>query len=87
MDISPAMLDISKDGETPDEPQEVLLGDMGQGLPFRPGTFDGVVSISALQWLCNADKKSHHPWKRLLKLFTQLYSSMKPGGRAVFQVC
>lgn len=26
--------------------------DMGQGLPFRAGVFDGVISISALQWLC-----------------------------------
>lgn len=25
---------------------------MGQGMPFRAGVFDGVISISALQWLC-----------------------------------
>jgi len=86
MDISPAMLDIAREGETSEEPREVLLGDMGHGVPFRPGTFDGVVSISALQWLCNADKKWHHPPKRLLKFFTQLYSAMKPGSRAVFQL-
>ena len=34
---------------------------MGQGLPFRAGSFDGAISISALQWLCNADKKSNNP--------------------------
>jgi 18S rRNA (guanine1575-N7)-methyltransferase len=28
--------------------------DIGQGLPFRPGIFDGVISISAVQWLCYA---------------------------------
>ena len=25
---------------------------------FRPGSFDGAVSISALQWLCNVDAPS-----------------------------
>jgi len=86
LDVSPSMLNIAREGDTPDEPREVMLGDMGQGIPFRAGTFDGVVSISALQWLCNADKKWHHPPKRLLKFFTQLYSAMKPGARAVFQL-
>ena len=28
--------------------------DLGDGLPFRPGMFDGAISISAVQWLCNA---------------------------------
>ena len=35
-----------------------------------------IFSISALQWLCNADKKYHHPPKRLLKFFSTLYSCM-----------
>jgi hypothetical protein len=26
-----------------------ILGDLGEGLPFRAGTFDGAISISALQ--------------------------------------
>ena len=26
----------------------------GHGLPVRPGTVDGAISISAVQWLCNA---------------------------------
>jgi hypothetical protein len=47
---------------------------MGQGLPFRAGSFDGAISISALQWLCNADKKSHNPIKRMNRFFTNLYS-------------
>lgn len=29
---------------------DLLLGDLGQGLPFRAGVFDGAISISALQW-------------------------------------
>ena len=52
--ISPAMLDVAADREVEGD---VVLGDMGQGIPFRPGMFDGCISISALQWLCNADKK------------------------------
>ncbi|KAK2558248.1 putative 18S rRNA (guanine-N(7))-methyltransferase [Acropora cervicornis] len=59
--------------------------DAGQGLYFKPGTFDGCVSISALQWLCNADKKGHNPVKRLYKFFSSLYSCLSRGSRAVFQ--
>lgn len=55
---------------------DLFLWDMGEGLGFRPGTFDGVISISALQWLCNADRKSHHPSKRLYQFFTSLYACM-----------
>lgn len=33
-------------------------------------------SISALQWLCNADKKTHSPPKRLYRFFSTLYSSL-----------
>jgi len=55
---------------------DLLLGDLGQGLPFRAGSFDGAVSISALQWLCNADKTCHHPAKRLYKFFSSLYACL-----------
>lgn len=34
------------------------------------------VSISALQWLCNADKRTHSPPKRLYTFFSTLYSSL-----------
>lgn len=40
---------------------DLLLGDLGHGLPLRAGMFDGAISISAVQWLCNADKSSHDP--------------------------
>eukprot|EP00128_Syssomonas_multiformis_P003046 Colp12_sorted_trinity150504_noHs@21136 len=81
-DISPAMLDVALERETEGD---LLLHDMGQGMPFRPGCFDGAISISALQWLCNADKASHVPKKRLKRFFTTLYSAMTRGSRAVFQ--
>ena len=59
---------------------------MGQGVPFRPGIFDGCISISAVQWLCNADKKSHKPPKRLYAFFRMLYASLRHGARAVLQL-
>uniref|UniRef100_A0A3Q3BEM4 18S rRNA (guanine-N(7))-methyltransferase n=1 Tax=Kryptolebias marmoratus TaxID=37003 RepID=A0A3Q3BEM4_KRYMA len=83
IDISTAMLDVALDREVEGD---LLLGDMGHGVPFRPGTFDGCISISALQWLCNADKRSHSPPKRLHSFFSSLYSSLARGSRAVFQL-
>ena len=59
--------------------------DMGHGCPFRPGVFDGCISISAVQWLCNADNYLHDPRKRLAAFFTQLYRCLKRGAKAVLQ--
>lgn len=81
-DISDSMLDIAVEREVDGD---LLLQDAGMGSPFRPGTFDGCISISALQWLCNVDKKWHHPVKRLLKFFSSLYTSLVRGGKAVLQ--
>lgn len=82
VDISHAMLNIAKEREVEGD---LVLSDLGQGLGFRAGAFDGAVSISALQWLCNADKKSHNPPKRLGKFFSSLYGCLSRGSRAVFQ--
>lgn len=54
----------------------LILSDMGQGCPFKAGSFDAAISVSALQWLCNADKSSHKPVQRLYKFFSTLYSSL-----------
>jgi hypothetical protein len=51
----------------------MFLSNHSHGCPFRPGVFDGCVSISAVQWLCNADNSQHEPRKRLKAFFTQLY--------------
>jgi hypothetical protein len=56
------MLDVAVERETDGD---LLLGDLGQGLPVRPNSFDGAVSISAVQWLCNADKTGADPRLRL----------------------
>jgi len=82
LDISKSMLDVAKDREVEGD---VILSDMGQGLFFRPGMFDGAISISALQWLLNADKSSHDPRKRTTKFFQTLYQCLSRGARAVFQ--
>ncbi|XP_017789434.1 PREDICTED: probable 18S rRNA (guanine-N(7))-methyltransferase [Habropoda laboriosa] len=82
VDISWAMLGIALEREVDGD---LILGDMGQGMPFKAGIFDGAISISALQWLCNADKSSHNPSKRLYKFFSTLFSCLSRSARAVFQ--
>ncbi|XP_042480142.1 18S rRNA (guanine-N(7))-methyltransferase RID2-like [Macadamia integrifolia] len=83
LDISQSMLDVALEREVEGD---LLLGDMGQGLGLRPGVIDGAISISAVQWLCNADKKSHNPKLRLKAFFGSLYRCLSRGARAVLQV-
>ncbi|CAB4432074.1 unnamed protein product [Rhizophagus irregularis] len=83
LDISPSMLQVALDREVEGD---LFLQDIGQGMNFRPGTFDGAISISVLQWLCNADQQSHNPKSRLTRFFSTLYASLKRGARAVFQL-
>jgi hypothetical protein len=66
---------------------DVLLTDMGQGCPFRAGTFDGAISVSALQWLCNADRSSHKPVQRLYKFFSTLYACLVHVNLAAVMCC
>jgi len=82
IDIAPAMLKVAVERETEGD---FILGDMGEGMPFRAGAFDGAISVSALQWLCNRDKTYHKPVKRLYTFFSTLYASLSRGSRAVFQ--
>ncbi|GAM89223.1 hypothetical protein ANO11243_072600 [Dothideomycetidae sp. 11243] len=82
MDISSSMLAqaLERDVEG-----DLFLADMGQGVPFRPGTFDGAISISAIQWLCNAETSAESPEGRLKRFFEGLYSALRRGARAVCQ--
>jgi len=82
VDISPSMLQVATQRELDGD---LFLADLGDGLFFKPGTFDGAISVSALQWLCNADKKWHEPRRRLNKFFQSLYNCLAKGARAVFQ--
>ncbi|KAL1850807.1 18S rRNA (guanine1575-N7)-methyltransferase [Paecilomyces lecythidis] len=82
MDISPSMLDVAL---RRDVEGDLLLADIGQGVPFRPGSFDAAISISAIQWLCNAETSDVSPEGRLRRFFEGLYASLRRGGRAVCQ--
>ncbi|KAH7687995.1 18S rRNA (guanine1575-N7)-methyltransferase protein [Dioscorea alata] len=82
-DISPSMLNVALDREVDGD---LLLADMGQGLGLRPGVIDGAISISAVQWLCYADKSSHEPRMRLKAFFGSLYRCLARGARAVLQL-
>ena len=81
-DISKSMLEVAQEREVEGG---LINFDMGHGCPFRPGVFDGAISISAVQWLCNADNSLHEPRRRLKTFFTQLYRCLKRGAKAVLQ--
>ncbi|GAA5865808.1 hypothetical protein JCM3774_003103 [Rhodotorula dairenensis] len=82
MDVSGGMLEVALEREVEGD---LMLADIGQGIPFRPGAFDGAISVSVLQWLCNADSTAHSPVGRLLRFFTDLFGCLRKGSRAVFQ--
>ncbi|KAL7629621.1 18S rRNA (guanine1575-N7)-methyltransferase [Parahypoxylon ruwenzoriense] len=82
MDVSASMLDVALQR---DVEGDLLLADIGQGVPFRAGAFDAAISISAIQWLCNAESSDVSPAGRLSRFFNGLYASLKRGGRAVCQ--
>ena len=83
LDIAPAMLAVARQRQVQGD---LCLADVGLGLAmFKPGTFDGVISISVLQWLCNADHAHHHPHQRLSRFFMTLYACLVRGARAIFQ--
>lgn len=83
LDISSSMLDIALEREVDGD---LLLSDIGQGLCLRPGTVDGAISISAVQWLCNADKSCNEPRLRMKAFFGTLYRCLSRGARAVLQL-
>ncbi|MCJ1429059.1 hypothetical protein MMC29_006972 [Sticta canariensis] len=82
MDISASMLDVALQR---DVEGDLLLADIGQGVPLRPGSLDAAISISAIQWLCNAESSDVSSQGRLARFFKGLYASLRRGGRAVCQ--
>ncbi|QPG76019.1 18S rRNA (guanine1575-N7)-methyltransferase [Brettanomyces nanus] len=82
MDISLDMLATALDR---DVDGDLFLADMGSGVPFRAGTFDAAISISAIQWLCNADTNTNEPKVRLARFFNTLYGSLRRGAKFVGQ--
>lgn len=70
---------------------DLVLMDMGRGVPFKPGCFDGAIrfyrlkdnfehktffSISAIQWLCHSNSNDENPVSRLFYFFQTLYSAL-----------
>jgi len=84
-DISPSMLDVADEEQHKESTGDLLQHDMGLGLPFRQATFDGCISVSALQWLCYADVNTQSAKKRLTRFFSSLYSCLKRGSKAALQ--
>jgi 18S rRNA (guanine1575-N7)-methyltransferase len=82
MDISVSMLANALDREVEGD---MFLADIGNGIPFRAGSFDCAISISVVQWLCNADTTNSNPELRLHHFFETLYAALVRGGKAVMQ--
>eukprot|EP00242_Pyramimonas_sp_CCMP2087_P017760 CAMPEP_0198210978 /NCGR_PEP_ID=MMETSP1445-20131203/22552_1 /TAXON_ID=36898 /ORGANISM="Pyramimonas sp., Strain CCMP2087" /LENGTH=229 /DNA_ID=CAMNT_0043885151 /DNA_START=309 /DNA_END=995 /DNA_ORIENTATION=- len=82
-DISADMLNVARDEREVEG--DLCHSDMGQGLPLRQALFDGAISISAVQWLCNADTAGAEPRVRLKRFFASLYAALTRGARAVLQ--
>ncbi|KAG8783981.1 hypothetical protein FS842_004421 [Serendipita sp. 407] len=84
VDIAPSMLQVALEREVEGD---LFLHDMGHGFGYRPGTFDGAMSISALQWLLTAPSShpSDSPPARLTRFFTTLYAALRNPSRAIFQ--
>ncbi|THH13939.1 hypothetical protein EW146_g6339 [Bondarzewia mesenterica] len=84
VDIAPSMLEIALEREVEGD---LFLQDIGQGFGFRPGSFDGAISISVLQWLLNAETShpTSSPPHRLMRFFTTLHSALRNPSRAVLQ--
>ncbi|KAM3476799.1 hypothetical protein MY5147_003016 [Beauveria neobassiana] len=66
MDLSPSMLDVALQR---DVEGDLMLADIGQGVPFRAG----------------AETSDTSPAGRLTRFFNGLYASLRRGGRAVCQ--
>eukprot|EP01057_Protomagalhaensia_wolfi_P002249 Protomagalhaensia_wolfi_Nauph_80__2248@NODE_2465_length_1083_cov_262_878352_g1931_i0_p1_GENE_NODE_2465_length_1083_cov_262_878352_g1931_i0NODE_2465_length_1083_cov_262_878352_g1931_i0_p1_ORF_typecomplete_len268_score46_34Methyltransf_11/PF08241_12/2_3e17Methyltransf_23/PF13489_6/1_8e14Methyltransf_25/PF13649_6/1_1e13WBS_methylT/PF12589_8/7_8e14Methyltransf_31/PF13847_6/1_2e12MetW/PF07021_12/2_7e09CMAS/PF02353_20/2_1e09Methyltransf_12/PF08242_12/1_8e07MTS/PF05175_14/2_3e07TehB/PF03848_14/9_3e07Ub len=82
VDISPAMLAVANDNGAEGD---MILSDIGREMNFRPGSFDGAISISVVQWLCHSYAADQDPRKRLRCFFSWLYRSLAQGARAVLQ--
>jgi 18S rRNA (guanine1575-N7)-methyltransferase len=64
---------------------EVVQADMAKPLPFRPGAFDGAVSVSALQFLCAA-ADGHSADERLGSCLRETCRVMTGGSSAADSV-
>lgn len=77
------MLNVATERES--DTGDFIQHDMGLGLPYRPGSFDGCISISAIQWLCYSDASNQDPKLRLNRFFSSLYTVLKRDAKAILQ--
>ncbi|KAF7792972.1 hypothetical protein EIP86_004077 [Pleurotus ostreatoroseus] len=84
VDVAPSMLEVALEREVEGD---LFLQDIGQGFGFRPGSFDGAISISVIQWLLNAETShpTSSPPHRLTRFFTTLHSALRNPSRAILQ--
>ncbi|KAI0727210.1 williams-Beuren syndrome critical region protein 22 [Fomitopsis betulina] len=84
VDVAPSMLEVALEREVEGD---LFLQDIGQGFGFRPGSFDGAISISVIQWLLNAETShpTSSPPHRLTRFFTTLHAALRNPSRAVLQ--
>ncbi|GAB4824105.1 hypothetical protein N2152v2_011151 [Parachlorella kessleri] len=80
LDISSAMLQLAAADHAC--AGRVCLADMAQGLALRGGSFDGLVSISAVQWLCALPDSA----AALARLFHAMRGCLKHQACAALQV-
>jgi SAM-dependent methyltransferase len=80
-DISINMLQAARQSaRRPGLRPQVVCDDLGHGFAFRVGTFDGCISISAVQWLCHASKAGDDPQRRLRRFFVGLKAVLVAGA-------
>jgi 18S rRNA (guanine1575-N7)-methyltransferase len=82
IDISSNMLDVLRQKE---DLSNMIRGDIGNGVPFSPGVFDGAISASCIQWLFQSYSKDQEPIQRIKRFFVSLFSAMKRGSRVALQ--
>lgn len=81
LDISEHMLEICRNKNFG---TELVQFDIGNFLPFQPASFNGVISVSCLQWLFYAYNKEKIE-KRLHLFFSSLYCVLKRTASACLQ--
>ncbi len=77
IDISPRMVALAKAKKL-----NARVGDL-QKIPFLDGSFGGIISISALQWLLQGSEKEKK--EKTAKCAREFWRVLKPGGKAAVQ--
>ena len=72
-DISENMLNCAKESGIE---SDLINLDLSCGLPFRQAMFDGIISISVLQWILKDCSEGNDAMKGLNKLFFSAYNSL-----------